>query len=151
MGEFLEAVNTPLGITPENLLKTISLNDMGSASLDDSDSGPLYPLLKHIRQMEPLIREEIWLDFNRSYKGKLKYGEETTDEDMRNMEQCHLRMVYEAFNEAVNYVRPYGVRGQPYPWKANPLKLYANETTRENLDSAMVRWSRVRDSRWQRC
>lgn len=33
-------------------------------------------------------------------------------------------MIYEAFNEAINYVRPFGIRGQPYPWKSNPLKVY---------------------------
>jgi len=30
---------------------------------------------------------------------------------MRDLEMFHLRMIYEAFNEAINYVRPYGIRG----------------------------------------
>lgn len=46
---------------------------MNSNNLDDSTSGPLYPLIKHIHQMEPIIDEEIWNKFNESYGMKLKY------------------------------------------------------------------------------
>ena len=71
--------------------------------------------------MEPLIDEEIWNRFNDIYavifynlnflKPKLKYYNEKDNDMMKDLEQFHLRMVYEAFNEAINYVRPYGIRG----------------------------------------
>ncbi|KAM3133062.1 hypothetical protein pb186bvf_014779 [Paramecium bursaria] len=133
---FLEQINTPLGISPQDLLKTISLSDINPA-MDDSQQGPLYPLIKHIHQMEPLIDEEIWNRFNDTYAPKLKYYNEKDNDMMKDLEQFHLRMVYEAFNEAINYVRPYGIRGQPYPWKFNPLKVYCNRTTVENIERAM--------------
>ncbi|CAK56319.1 unnamed protein product (macronuclear) [Paramecium tetraurelia] len=135
---FLEQINTPLGITPSDLLKTISLTGMSSNVLDDSTSGPLYPLIKHIHQMEPLIEEEIWSKFNQSYALKLKYFNDINiSEEFKELEIYHLRMIYEAFNESINYIRPYGIRGQPYPWKSNPLKVYQNQTTKESIDRSM--------------
>jgi hypothetical protein len=47
-------------------------------------------------------------------------------------------MIYEAFNEALNFIRPYGVRGQPYPWMSNPLKVYSHITDAFNIEKAMV-------------
>ncbi|CAD8058482.1 unnamed protein product [Paramecium sonneborni] len=148
INEFIKQINTPLGITPQDLLKSISLSDMQQNILDDSTSGPLYPLIKHIHQMEPLIDEEIWFKFNQSYSLKLKYFNDINISDQfKELEVFHLRMVYEAFNEAINYVRPFGIRGQSYPWKSNPLKVYQNITIPETLDRAfgfaiskMLKW-----------
>ncbi|CAD8060360.1 unnamed protein product [Paramecium sonneborni] len=135
---FIKQINSPIGISPQDLLKSISLSDVKSNILDDSTSGPLYPLIKHIHQMEPLIDEEIWSKFNQSYSLKLKYYNDINISDQfKELEVYHLRMVYEAFNEAINYVRPFGIRGQPYPWKSNPLKVYQNLTTPETVDRAM--------------
>ncbi|CAK82137.1 unnamed protein product (macronuclear) [Paramecium tetraurelia] len=138
LSAFIQQINTPLGISPQDLLKTISLSDMQQNNLDDSTSGPLYPLIKYIHQMEPLIDEDIWSKFNQSYSLKLKYFNDLNISDQfKELEMFHLRMVYEAFNEAINFVRPYGIRGQPYPWKSNPLKVYQNLTTPETIDRAM--------------
>ncbi|CAD8150336.1 unnamed protein product [Paramecium pentaurelia] len=135
---FIQQVNTPLGITPQDLLRTISLSDMQQNGLDDSTSGPLYPLIKHIHQMEPLIDEEIWTKFNQSYALKLKYYNDINiSDEFKDLEIYHLRMIYEAFNESINYIRPFGIRGQPYPWKSNPLKVYQSQTTKESIDKAM--------------
>lgn len=35
--------------------------------MDESQSGPLYPLIKHIHMMEPVIEEEIWEQFTQDY------------------------------------------------------------------------------------
>ena len=73
---------------------------------------------------------------------------------LRDSEQFHLRMVYEAFNEALNFIRPYGIRGSPYPWKSNPLKVYAHSTDAQNIEKAMVMILHlfyVRDSPYPRC
>jgi hypothetical protein len=58
--QFLQTINSPLGISPLELLKTISLSEISTPSLDESQSGPLYPLIKHIHMMEPVIEEEQW-------------------------------------------------------------------------------------------
>jgi hypothetical protein len=65
-------INTPLGISPSDLLKTISLND--PQQLDESSSEPLYPLIKHIHMMEPVIDEEVWEKFNTHYAAHIKYA-----------------------------------------------------------------------------
>jgi len=30
-----------------------------------------------------------------------------------------MRMIFEAFNEALDSMRPFGLRGKPLPWKLN--------------------------------
>ena len=50
-------MNIPLGISAMDLLKSISLNEPQNS--EESQSGPLYPLMKHIHMMEPVIDEEI--------------------------------------------------------------------------------------------
>lgn len=32
-------------------------------------------------------------------------------------------MIYEAFNESLDNMRPYGIRGKPMPWKVNNNKI----------------------------
>ncbi len=64
-------MNIPLGISAMDLLKSISLNEPQNS--EESQSGPLYPLMKHIHMMEPVIDEEIWNKFNLEYGINLKY------------------------------------------------------------------------------
>jgi hypothetical protein len=64
-------MNIPLGISAMDLLKSISLNEPQNS--EESQNGPLYPLMKHIHMMEPVIDEEIWNKFNLEYGINLKY------------------------------------------------------------------------------
>jgi hypothetical protein len=64
-------MNIPLGISAMDLLKSISLNEPQNS--EESQSGPLYPLMKQFHMMEPVIDEEIWNKFNLEYGINLKY------------------------------------------------------------------------------
>lgn len=33
-------------------------------------------------------------------------------------------MLFDVINEALNYVRPYGITGEPPPWSKKPRKIY---------------------------
>jgi hypothetical protein len=34
-------------------------------------------------------------------------------------------MIYDSFNESLDSMRPYSLRGKPLPWKTNTLKVSA--------------------------
>lgn len=40
-----------------------------------------------------------------------------------DVEIIHNKAIFDAFNEALDYLRPYSVQGMPYPWKMNPRTL----------------------------
>jgi hypothetical protein len=57
--------------------------------------------------LEPAIDEDTWRQFNVFYSSKLKYF--TTLEQgtlfLKDAELFHLRMVFDAFNESLNFLR----------------------------------------------
>lgn len=42
---------------------------------------------------------------------------------MRTLERIHNKAIFEAFNEALDYERIYGLRGKPFPWKVTHEKI----------------------------
>jgi len=46
-------------------------------------------------------------------------------------------MIYESFNEALDSMRPYGIRGKPLLWKVNSSKLSSITITSENLEKIL--------------
>lgn len=45
---------------------------------------------------------------------KLQVGE---DEFMNELERIHNKSIFDAYNEALDYHRPFGIKGQPLPWR----------------------------------
>ena len=43
-------------------------------------------------------------------------------------------MILEAFNESLDSMRPYGIRGKPYEWKVNCQKLSSVLITVDNME-----------------
>ncbi len=43
-------------------------------------------------------------------------------------------MIYDAFNEGLDSMRPFGLRGKPLPWKVNCNKLSSIEITNDNME-----------------
>jgi len=35
------------------------------------------------------------------------------------LEHIHNKMIFDSFNESLDSFRPFGLKGQPYPWKSN--------------------------------
>jgi hypothetical protein len=46
-------------------------------------------------------------------------------------------MIYDSFNEALDAMRPYGLRGKPLPWKVNSSKLSFIMITTENIEKIL--------------
>lgn len=44
--------------------------------------------------------------------------------EFNDIEKYQLKMmIYDCFNEALDYMRPFGIRGKPVEWKTNSKKL----------------------------
>ncbi len=64
------------------------------------------------------------------------------------------RLLFECFNEALQYFRPFDVRGGPLPWKVNIRKLTYSHINANNIDIVMEQaknkvldWSLVQQGR----
>lgn len=57
--------------------------------------------------LEPAIDEEIWRQFNVFFSPRLKYFTNIDQEViyLKDAEMFHLRMIYDSFNESLNYLR----------------------------------------------
>ena len=42
-----------------------------------------------------------------------------TPENVAEMEKCHIKMIFDSFNEALDSMRPFKLKGKPLPWKVN--------------------------------
>jgi len=46
-------------------------------------------------------------------------------------------MIYEAFNESLDAMRPYGIRGKPMAWKVNSNKIMALKIDTTNMEKIL--------------
>lgn len=46
-------------------------------------------------------------------------------------------MIYDSFNESLDSMRPYGLRGKPLPWKTNTLKVSSSQVNEENMEKIL--------------
>jgi hypothetical protein len=44
-------------------------------------------------------------------------------EFLLELEHIHNKVVFDALNEALDQFRPYGLKGQPFPWRVDSTKL----------------------------
>lgn len=45
----------------------------------------------------------------------------TEDLCVNEMERIHNKAIFDAFNEALDYYRPFGIKGKPLPWRKNVI------------------------------
>lgn len=53
----------------------------------------------------------------------IKYVCVENHEFLLELEHIHNKVVFDAVNEALDQHRPYGLKGQPFPWKVDSTKL----------------------------
>lgn len=37
------------------------------------------------------------------------------------MERIHNKAIFDAYNESLDYFRPFGIKGRPLPWRKNVI------------------------------
>lgn len=53
------------------------------------------------------------------------------------LESFHMKLIYECFNEALDSMRPFGLRGKPLAWKLNSNKLSYITITSDNIEKIL--------------
>jgi hypothetical protein len=117
--EVLEAINTPVYQDP--MTRLCSLQDFSNQVLSK------FPTLELI--LPPDLCSELKVRF------------ESLEIPTR---QIYLQMLFDCVNEALNYIRPFGVTGIPDPWSNHPRILFG-EAELENVFNRvlgyMVKWA----------
>ncbi|CAD8121249.1 unnamed protein product [Paramecium sonneborni] len=118
----IQRINTPLGLTPKEILKFIHYyddEDEYQSSEHDDYSNQAILSTEQYAQLENLLMEE----------------EQITSDDgfLLELEHIHNKVLYDALNEALDYYRPFGLNGYPLPWVKQPLELIQRNKKRECL------------------
>lgn len=62
------------------------------------------------------------------------------------MENIHNKAIFDGLNEALDGLRPYGLRGTPVPWSKQSKSLTFNFGNVESLDSLLEAAKRIVES-----
>ncbi|EAS03726.2 IQ calmodulin-binding motif protein, putative (macronuclear) [Tetrahymena thermophila SB210] len=133
--EFLERVNIPLGMDPQEFLKTFTITETIDNSNGEISAAPIYPIVKYIHMQRPVVSEELFAHFNEIFNRERDLSLMT--EELFELERFHMRMIFDCFNEALDSMRPFGLRGKPLPWKINSNKLSSIIITPDNIEKIL--------------
>ncbi|OMJ84899.1 hypothetical protein SteCoe_13882 [Stentor coeruleus] len=117
--EMLEAINTPAYQDPLTKLMILQNTEVGELSK--------FPKL------------ELILPFDIS--AKLKSKLECSNFPYRSI---YLQMMFDCINEALNHIRPFGLKGVPDPWATKPQLLFGDGdlcSVFRKLLSLLMKWS----------
>ncbi|CAD8207780.1 unnamed protein product [Paramecium octaurelia] len=121
--QFLQIINLSIGPSPFEILRFFRLTEeMLEQSLD---GGFIH---------QAVLSLEI-------FSMKEKVGAE--DVCVNEMERIHNKAIFDAFNEALDYHRPFGIKGRPLPWRKNVICRQVNsvEETLEKSSIRVVLWA----------
>ena len=58
-----------------------------------------------------------------AYREKDMQGTDNANYLLIELQRIHNKSIFDTFNEALDYSRPFGVKGRPLPWKVNQLSI----------------------------
>ncbi|EGR30855.1 IQ calmodulin-binding motif family protein, putative [Ichthyophthirius multifiliis] len=128
--EFLSKINIPIGIDSLEFLKAFNLTENLENSSQEILQTPIYPVIKYIQIQKTVISEEIFLNFNEIFNK----DNNLLSQELIELEKFHMKMTFDCFNEALDSMRPFGLRGKPLPWKININKLCSIKITQDNIE-----------------
>lgn len=56
---------------------------------------------------------------------------------MKELEHIHNKVIFDAFNEALDSFRLFGLKGKPFPWKINSNRLKEYYIPKKELDNIL--------------
>ncbi|CAD8122296.1 unnamed protein product [Paramecium sonneborni] len=121
--QFLQIINLSIGPSPFEILRFFRLTEeMLEQSLD---GGFIH---------QAVLSLDIF-----SFKEKVGTEELCVNE----MERIHNKAIFDAFNEALDYHRPFGIKGRPLPWRKNVIYRQVNsvEETLNRSANRVVQWA----------
>ncbi|CAK79225.1 unnamed protein product (macronuclear) [Paramecium tetraurelia] len=121
--QFLQIINLSIGPSPFEILRFFRLTEeMLEQSLD---GGFIH---------QAVLNLDIF-----SIKEKVGTEEVCVNE----MERIHNKAIFDAFNEALDYHRPFGIKGRPLPWRKNVIyrQVSSVEDTLEKSAIRVMQWA----------
>ncbi|KAM3131868.1 hypothetical protein pb186bvf_015989 [Paramecium bursaria] len=98
MKQFKEFINIPIGPSAFEILRFFRMTE---EMLDQSmDGGFIH---------QAVISLEVFTSRERLQSG--------SNEFFIELDRIHNKSIFDAFNEALDYYRPYGIKGRPLPWR----------------------------------
>lgn len=139
---FVKHVNTWLGPNPEELLQLLHpYEGSEAADFDESDESQYSTL--------PILDGKLYAELERKRASTKPAAVDTKEIHMRTLEKIHNKAIFEAFNEALDYERVYGLRGKPFPWKVThekisekPLGHHAIPRILQRAKTRVIDWSK---------
>ncbi|CAD8114577.1 unnamed protein product [Paramecium primaurelia] len=121
--QFLQIINLSIGPSPFEILRFFRLTEeMLEQSLD---GGFIHQAVLNLEIFS--IKEKVGAD----------------DVLVNEMERIHNKAIFDAFNEALDYHRPFGIKGRPLPWRKNVIfrQVSSVEDTLEKSALRVVQWA----------
>lgn len=127
--DILVKLNTPYGLTPSEKFAVFH------EGLDDNGG-----YLSTARVNQRLI---VSYDTYMKLEDELSVSREHDDQFRQGIEHIHNKMLFDSFNEALDSLRPYGLKGCPFQWRPNAGRIksieYNEEKVPEVLEKAQER------------
>ncbi len=127
--DILSRLNTPHGLNPAEKLGVFH---------EGSDEGT--GVMTTTRVHQGLI---VSYDLYMKLEDEIAVSRENEDQFRQGMEHIHNKMLFDSFNEALDNLRPFGLKGSPFPWRPNAGRIkpiiHPDEKLPELLERAQER------------
>ncbi|CAD8196360.1 unnamed protein product [Paramecium pentaurelia] len=121
--QFLQIVNLGIGPSPFEILRFFRLTEeMIEQSVDGGFIHQAVLGLEIFTQKEKISQEEVCNN---------------------EMERIHNKAIFDAYNESLDYFRPFGIKGKPLPWRRNVISRQIKDLdeTLNQSASKVVQWA----------
>jgi len=122
---FLRNINTPLGFSTSE-----KLNNMRNYDLGSSEGSSLAM---------SSVDSQLILEIHLYFKVEERIMAENPDRNEVSTELVHIhnKMLFDCINEIFDSFRPYGLNGQPFPWKVGSKAIKSQAITEQNLEKTL--------------
>ncbi|CAD8124706.1 unnamed protein product [Paramecium sonneborni] len=121
--QFLQIVNLGIGPSPFEILRFFRLTEeMLEQSVEGGFIHQAVLGLEIFTQKEQINQEEVC---------------------MNEMERIHNKAIFDAYNESLDYLRPFGIKGYPLPWRKNVVsrQVIEVEETLNRSAKRVIQWA----------
>ena len=141
--QFMNAFYTPIYKNPLIVLSNLQRQNIGQANQSQLDltntlssilNVQLYLTLEKAR--ENVIREALQ-QIKDATNGQNMAQDDNLSELLSESDHIHNKAIFDAVNEALNSVRPYGQLGEPMPWSGRPRRNFFPFASEDDLEDVL--------------
>ncbi|EGR30098.1 IQ calmodulin-binding motif family protein, putative [Ichthyophthirius multifiliis] len=101
----------------------------------ESSKDQIDNLEDSILQISPILNSSLFIELEQ--RNSLLVDNQNKDDFVKQIERIHNKAIFEAFNEALDYQRVYGLRGKPFPWKTTSEKISQKDVQIQKIDGVL--------------